>query len=157
MRTLEKNQDGLDQLVWSENGSKYLDVKLEVFKKIDYKDFRPVQLHTLGETDFNLFMRLKIELANAVENYCRKKNFSPVLTPTMSKDMDEQLTIAQNMVDVVDRPLKRICFTLLRYSVDKPEKSYAQVRLFARKKRSKIFDQLSLGTINLKKISIYLM
>ena len=59
----------------------------------------------------------------------------------MSEDMDEQLELAHNVVDVMDRPDRKICATLLRYNVDKPESLYAQVRLFARKKEVEKFQQ----------------
>ena len=51
----------------------------------------------------------------------------------MYKDMEEQFKLAPKVVDVVDRANRKICVTLLRYSVDKPESSDAQVRIFARK------------------------
>ena len=57
----------------------------------------------------------------------------------MSKDMDEQLKLAHKVVDVVDGANRKICVTLLRYSVDKPESSYAKVRLFARKNEDEKF------------------
>ena len=53
----------------------------------------------------------------------------PVLIPTMSKDMNED-----KVIDVVDRVVKRLRVTLLRHNVEKPERSYAQVRCFAKKK-----------------------
>ena len=59
----------------------------------------------------------------------------------MSKDMDEQLKLAQKAVDVVDRAERSICVTLLRYTFDKPESSYARVQLFARKKEDEKFQQ----------------
>ena len=59
----------------------------------------------------------------------------------MSKDMDEQLKLAHKVVDVVDRAMKKICVTLLRYSVDKPEISYAQVPIFSRKTEDEKFQQ----------------
>ena len=55
--------------------------------------------------------------------------------------MDEQLKLSPKVVDVVDRANRKICVTLLRYSVDKPETSYAQIRLFARKKEDEKFQQ----------------
>ena len=61
---------------------------------------------------------------------------------TMSKDIDEQLKLAHRVVDVVDRPNRKFCVIMLRYNVDQPESSYAQVRIFARKMR--IFDKLCL-------------
>ena len=50
--------------------------------------------------------------------------------------MEEQLLVHE-VIDVVDRPNRRICVTLLRYKVDNPETSYAQVRLFGRKEEEK--------------------
>ena len=47
--------------------------------------------------------------------------------------MEEQLKIVHKVVDLVDRPNRRICVTPLRYKVDNPETSYAQVRLFGGK------------------------
>ena len=60
----------------------------------------------------------------------------------MSRDMDEQLKLAHQEVDVLDRANRKICVTLLRYNVDKPESSYAQVRLFARKKEDETSQQV---------------
>ena len=59
----------------------------------------------------------------------------------MSRDMDKQLKLAHKVVDVVDRTNRKICVTLLRYNVDNPESSYAQVRIFARKKEGEEFQQ----------------
>ena len=39
-----------------------------------------------------------------------------MLIPTMSVDMDEQLKVAQNVVDIIDRANRKICVTMLRYS-----------------------------------------
>ena len=60
----------------------------------------------------------------------------------MSRDLDEQLRLAHTVNDVVDRANRKICVTLLRYNVDKLESSYAQIRLFARKKDDKKFQQV---------------
>ena len=61
----------------------------------------------------------------------RVENLSPVLIQTMSKDIDGQLKPAHKVIDVVDQAKRRTCVTLQRYNVEKPESSYAQVRLFA--------------------------
>ena len=45
------------------------------------------------------------------------------------------------MIDVVDRPNRRICVTLLRYKVDNPESFYAQFRLFGWKTEEENFQQ----------------
>ena len=60
----------------------------------------------------------------------------------MSRHMDEQLKLAHKVVDVVDRANKKMCAALLRYNVHNPESSYAQVRLFARKKEDEKFQQV---------------
>ena len=71
----------------------------------------------------------------------REENLSPVVIPTPSKDMHEQLRLTHKVVDVVDQANKKNCVTLLRYNVDKPESFCAQVRLFARKKEDEKFHQ----------------
>ena len=129
---------------WSKNGSNYLDVKLKVFKSDDNKEFRLVPNFTMGEANFKQFMRLRTQLVNAAGNFAKEESLTPVLIPTMSRDMNEQLKLAHKVVDVVDRANRKICVTLLWYNADKPESSYAQVRLFARKKRTRNFNKLSL-------------
>ena len=56
--------------------------------------------------------------------------------------MEEQLKLVHKVIDVVDCPNRRIFVTLLRYKVDNPETSYAQVRLFGRKKEEEKFQQI---------------
>ena len=56
--------------------------------------------------------------------------------------MEEQLKPVHKVIDVVDRPNRRICVRLLRYKVDNPETSHAQVRLFGRKKEEEKFQQI---------------
>ena len=99
-----------------------MDVKLKVFKKVQL-----VQNFTIGEAVFNHFMRLGNQLVKAAENITREETLTPVLIPTMSKHMDEQLKLAHKVVDIVDRANRTISSILLRYNVDKPESSYAQV------------------------------
>ena len=137
-----KCQDRFERFFWSKNDCKYLDVKLKVFKKNDIKEFRLVQNLTIGEADFNQFMQWMNQLVNAAENFAREENLTPVLIPTMSEGMDEQIKLAHKVVDVVDRASKKIRMTLLRYNVDKPENSFAQIRLFARKKGDEKFQQV---------------
>ena len=56
--------------------------------------------------------------------------------------MEEQLKLVHEVIDVVDRPNRKICVTLLRYKVDNPETSYAQVLLFGRKKEEEKWQQI---------------
>ena len=80
----------------SKNDSNYLDVKLNVFKKDDSKEFRLVQNLTTGETDFNQVLWFRNQLVIAAENSAREEKLTPVLMPTRSKDLDEQLKLAHN-------------------------------------------------------------
>ena len=57
--------------------------------KADNKEFRLVQNLTMGEPDFNQFMRLRKQLINAAENFAREETSTRVLIPAMSKDMDD--------------------------------------------------------------------
>ena len=139
-----KCQDRFGQFSWSKNDSNYLDVKLKVFRKDDKKEFRLMQNLTMRVADFNQFMRLRNQLVKAAENFTRQEKLTPVQIPTRSKNMDEQLKLAHKVVDVVDRANRKICVTLLRYNVDTPESSYAQVRLFARKRRARNLNKLSM-------------
>ena len=74
----------------------------------------------------------------------------------MSRDMDEQLKLAHKVVDVVDRTNRKVCVTLLRYNVAKPASSYAQFRLFARKKEDEKFQQVVYVNYKLEEF-IYLL
>ena len=137
-----KYQDKFGRFSWSKNKSNYLDVKLQVFKNDDNKVFQPVQNHTKGEADFNQFMRLRNQLITAAKNLARDENLTPVLIPTKSKDKDEQLKLAHKVVDVVVRANRQLCVTLLRYNVNKPMSSSAQVRCSGRKKEDENFQQV---------------
>ena len=96
----------------------------------------------MGEADFNQFIRQRKQLVVAADNFLREQILSPVLQSTLAKDMDEQLKLVHKVIDVVDRPNRRICVTVLRYKVDNLETSYAQVRLFRRKKKEEKFKQI---------------
>ena len=70
--------------------------------------------------------------------------------------MNKQLKLAHKVVEVLDRGNKKICVTLLRYSVDRPGRFYAQVRFFARKKEDENFQQIVFMNCKLEDI-IYLL
>ena len=138
-----KCQDSFGQYSWSKNDSIYLVVKLNLFQKDDNKEFRLVQILSMGEADFNQLLRLRNRLVIAAENFAREENLTSVLIPTMFKDKDEQLKLAHKVVDVVDRANGKIFVTLLRNNKDKRESSYAHVRFFARQKEDDKFQTLS--------------
>ena len=96
----------------------------------------------MGEADINQFIRQRYQLVVAADNFLREQNLSSVLQSTLSKDMEEQLKLVHKVIDVVDCPNRRICVTLLRYKVDNPETSCAQIRLFRRKKEEEKIQQI---------------
>ena len=59
-----------------------------------------------------------------------------------AKDKEEQLKLTHKIVEVVDRPHRKTCVTMLRYNVEKPETSYVQVRLFGRRKHKEKVNQI---------------
>ena len=119
-----------------------MDIKLKVFKREDKKaEFRLRQTLPTGEANFKQFIRQRNQLFVAADNFLREQNLSPVLQSTLSKDMEEQLNLVHKVIDVVDRPNRKICVTLLRHKVDNPETSSAQVRLFRRKKAEENFQR----------------
>ena len=138
-----KNQDRFGRFSWSKNDSNYLDIKLKVFKREDQNaDFRLRQNLSMGEVDLNQFIRQKNQLVVAADNFLKEQNLSPVLQSTLSKDMEEQLKLVRKVIDIVDCPNRKICMTLLRYKVDNPDTSYAQVRLFGWKIGEEKFQQI---------------
>ena len=60
----------------------------------------------------------------------------------LAKDMEEQLKLRHKVVEVVDRPHRKICVTMLRYNVEKPGTSCVQVRLFGRRMDEEKFNQI---------------
>ena len=96
----------------------------------------------MGEADFNQFTRQRNQLVVAADNFLREQSLLSVLQSTLSKNMEEQVKLVHKAIDVVDHPSRRICVTLLRYKVDNPETSYAQVRLFGRKKEEEKIQQI---------------
>ena len=136
-----KSQEKFDQFSWSKNDSNFLDFKHKVFKRHDNRDFCPVKNLTIGEADFNCFKRLRKQLVIAAENFGSEEKFSPVLIPTMCKDMYEEFKLAHKEIDIADQANRKICVTLLRYNLEEPKSSYAQVRLYAKEKEDYKFEQ----------------
>ena len=93
----------------------------------------------MGEAEFNQFIGQRNQLVVAADSFLREQNLPPVLQSTLSKDMEEQLKLVHKVIDVVDRPNRKICVTLLRYKVHNPETAYAQIRLFGRKTEEEKF------------------
>ena len=60
------------------------------FKREDRNaEFRLRQNISMGEADFNQFIRQRNQLVVAADNFLSEQNLSPVLQSTLSKDMEE--------------------------------------------------------------------
>ena len=138
-----KRQDRFGKISGSEHYSSYLDVNFKNFNKDDNKELWLVQSLTMGEADFNQFMRLRNQLVIAVENFAKEEHLSSVQISTMPKDMDEQLKLAHKVVDVVDRANRKTSVTPVLYNANDLESSYALVWLFARKKEDENVQQIA--------------
>ena len=148
-----KSSDRFGRFSWTKNDSNYLDTKLKVFKREDKNaKFQLRQNLSNGEADINQFIRQRNQLVVAADNFLREQHLSTVLQSILSKDMEEQLKLVHKMIDVVDCPNRRICVTLLRYKVDNPETSCAQVRLFGRKTEEEKFQQIVFGNYRLDEL-----
>ena len=100
------------------------------------------QIFSMGEANSKHYIRQRNHLVAAADNFLTEQILSPVLQSTLSKDMEEQLKLVQKVTDVVDPPNRKTCVTGLRYKVDNPQTSYAQVHLFGRKKEEENFQQM---------------
>ena len=117
-------QDRLGRISCSKKSFDYLDVKLKVFKMDENKQFRLAQKMTMGSADFNQPIRLTNQLVVVVRDFSKEENLPPVQMKLRAKDMEEQLKLTHKVVEVVDRSHRKICVTMLRCNVEKPETSY---------------------------------
>ena len=107
-----KSQDRFGRLIWTKFDSNYLEIKLKVFKRENKNaEYRLRQYLSLAEADFSQFKRQSNQPVVAADNFLREKNLSPVLQPTLSKDMEVQMKLVHKVFDVVDRPKIKICVT----------------------------------------------
>ena len=137
-----KCQDRFGRIFWSKNSFDYSDVKLKVVTRDENKQIRLAQNLTMREEDFNQFNRLRNQLVIAVREFSKEESLPPVQVQLLAKDMEEQLKLTHKVVEVVHRPHRKICVTMLRYNVEKPETSYVQLRLFGRRKDEEKFNQI---------------
>ena len=123
-----KGHDIFGTFSWSKNDSNYLDVKFKVLKKDDNEDFLNTQKARMGEAGSNQFSSQRNQLVVRATDFTTEWNLSSVQIPTICKAVNEQPKLAHKAGDVVDRANTQICVILLRYCVDGPKSSYAEVR-----------------------------
>ena len=89
-----KSSDRFGQFSWTKNDSINLDIKLKMFKREDENaEFQLRQNLSMGEADFNQFIRQINQLVVAADIFLREQKLLPVLQSTLSKDMEEQLSL----------------------------------------------------------------
>ena len=89
-------------------------MKLKAFKKDENRHFGLAQNLTVGEADFNQFIRMRNQLVVAVRDFSKEENLPPVQVKLLAKDMEKQLKLTHKVVEVVDRPQRKICVTVMR-------------------------------------------
>ena len=140
-----KNADRFGRISWSQiekSNQKYLDIQLQDFQKDDKGDFRRHQLIKLGVFDIKQFLCLRNPIAQAIREFSTDETPKEVVTPPLSKDLDEQLKHVQKAITIVDRPKWKIFATMKKYCIDKPESTYMQLRLFTRNSEHDKFQQV---------------
>ena len=70
--------------------------------------------------------------------------------------MDEQFKLAHKVIDAAEWANEKVCVTLLRYNAEKPESSYAHIRIFAMKKEDQKLRQIVFKNYELEEF-IYLL
>ena len=120
-------------------------VRLKIFKKGDNKCFRMVRNLSEEKAHFDQFLGLQKQPVVAADNLRRGENLSPLQTLTNCKALNEHLKWAQKTFEVGDwanKKDKKVWVNLLRYNVDKPDVSNAEVPFFARKKVDDKHEQI---------------
>ena len=80
-----KFQHRFGRISWSKKDSNYLDIKLKVFNREDKNaEIRQRQNFSMGEADFNQFIRQRNQLVVTADNFLREQNLPPVLQSTLS-------------------------------------------------------------------------
>ena len=132
-------------------------MKPKVFERDENKQFRLAQNLRMGEADFNQLIRLRNQLVVAVRDFSTEESLPLVQVKLLAKDMEEQLNLTHRIVEVAGRPHRKICVTMLRYNVEKPETSFFQMRLFGRRKDEEKFNQINYVNQNLINLFFYMM
>ena len=97
----------------------------------------------MGESDFHQFIRMRNQLVVAVRDFSKEENRPPVHLKLIPKRHGGATQTYTQSCEVVDLPHRKICITMLRYSVEKLETSYVQVRFFGTRKDGRKFNQIA--------------
>ena len=126
---------------WSKTDSTYSDVKLKIFKKMTTKNSERYKILQKERQISTSLCNWGVNWSLQQKSILERKAFTQCwYQDCLNTRMKNSHWLTSN---VVDQPNRKICVTLQRYSVDKPESSYAQVGLFARKKEDKKCQQVA--------------
>ena len=92
-------QDRLGEISWSKTSIDYLDMKFNLFRKDENKEFCFAQNLTMGETDFSQFIRLRNQLTVAVRDFSKEENLPRVQVKLLAKDMEEHLKFTHKDIE----------------------------------------------------------
>ena len=127
-------------IFWSRNDSNYLLVKLSVQERWVQR-LSPGPKHHKGRVILQPISMTNESVGPCSRKFWQRPKYVSIQITNMSKEI-QQLKLVHKVVDVVDRPYRKICVTLLRYNVVKQQSSYAQIRLFARKREQEKFQHI---------------
>ena len=94
----------------------------------------------MREADFSEFFRLRNQLVVAARDFGKEENLPHVAGKLLARDMEEQFKLTHKVEEIVDRPHRKICVTLLRYNMEEPKTLYVQVRLPGKRKEEEKFQ-----------------
>ena len=81
-----KCQESFGRFSWTKIESKYLDIKLKVFRREDKNaEFRLRRYLSMGEADFKQFIPQRYQVIVAADNFLWEQSLSPVLQSTVQR------------------------------------------------------------------------
>ena len=137
-----KHQNRFGRFSWTKNEKNYLEIHFKVFRKDIANEFKRYQCVSLGQYDIKQFLRLRNQLIVAADNFTKEENLPYINVVGLSRDLGEQLKHVHKVIEIAEGVKRKKCVTLLRCKKDNPETSYAQIRLFPRRKEEENFHQL---------------
>ena len=151
-----KTQDRFGHFSWSKNDSNYLDIKLKVIKREEKCRISTETKLFNGRSWFQP-VHLKKKPTSCCSRQLSQRTKFVAISSIYTVQRHGGATEACSQGDWRCRLTKeRFYMTLLRYKVDNPQTSYAQVRLFGRKKEEEKFNILCMSTKNLKNLYVFL-
>ena len=151
-----KSQDRFGRFSWTKNDSNYLDINLKRLQREDKNaEFRLTQNLSMGEADFNQFIRQRNQLVVAADNFLREQSrqfFNLHCPKTWRSNWSLFTRWLTSWIAQTERFVWHCCDT--RWTTQKPlmlKSVYSDGR-----KRKKNFSKLCMSTINSTNLYIFL-